>query len=100
MVDARHFVPYLSRTSDGQMRQEGTLPLFQAKAFLTEYFKNTQTVLALFRHYGFEAPTVSAIEKWFQRDSISGHFLPILLCIAELEQGEPVRVARFMSRAG
>jgi hypothetical protein len=79
---------------------KGLDQLFQAKDFLTEYFRNPQTVLAMFRHYGYEAPSASAVEKWFQRDSISGHFLPVLLCIAELEQGEPVRLARFMSRAG
>lgn len=79
------------------MRQRRKRSLFQARAFLTEYFRNPQTVLALFRHYGYEAPTTSAIEKWFQRDSISGHFLPILLCIAELEHGKPVRLARFIS---
>lgn len=73
--------------------------MFRARAFLTETFHNPQTVKALFRHYGFEGPSASAIEKWFQRDSISGQFLPILLCIAELEQGEPVRLARYLTRA-
>lgn len=73
---------------------------FDAKSFLTQEFGNAQSVLALFRFYGIGPVKSSTVEKWFQRGSIPGEHLPSMLCVLELERGEPVRLARFLKEAG
>jgi hypothetical protein len=69
--------------------------MFNALLFLRENFQTPQNVHAKFLAYEMEAPTLPAIEKWFQRGAIPGSCLPHLLCILELETGEPVRIAKY-----
>jgi len=43
---------------------------------------------------------VSTVEKWFQRKSVPGEWLAVLLCLLELERGEPVRLAKYLIGEG
>lgn len=72
---------------------------FDAKAFLTAEFVNAQGVRALMGFYGLGDVNISTIEKWFQRGNIPGAHLPLLLCIRELEKGDPVRLAQYLREA-
>jgi hypothetical protein len=70
--------------------------MFETLTFLKENFGSPQNVLALFSFYGFNAPKLSAVEKWFQRGSVPGSYLILLLCIVEMERGEPVRISHYL----
>ncbi|MBZ9706118.1 hypothetical protein LB543_05210 [Mesorhizobium sp. ESP7-2] len=72
--------------------------MFDTKAFLTEQFTNAQNVLVLFRAYGVECPSLSAVEKWFTRQSVPGEYWPVMLCILELERGEPFKLAQYFGK--
>ncbi|TXG96268.1 MAG: hypothetical protein E6R08_09865 [Nevskiaceae bacterium] len=70
--------------------------MFDTISFLKAYFPTPQNVLGLFRAYGVEQPSQAAVEKWYQRGSVSGTFFPMLLCLLELERGAPVSLAAFL----
>lgn len=72
--------------------------MFDGKIFLVENYhtpQHTQTVLG---QYGFSV-TLAAVEKWWQRESVPGSWLPVLIAIKEIENGQPVSVTRYL-RAG
>lgn len=73
--------------------------MFDARKFLEVEFSNAPNVRALLASYGVKVPGLSAVEKWFQRGRISGEYLPLLLCVIEIEKGEPVRLAQYMRGA-
>lgn len=73
--------------------------MFDGKRFLKENFLNPQKVLALFRAYNIGCPSLSAIEKWFQRGTIPGEWFPVLLAFLEMERGRPVGVTEYLMGA-
>lgn len=74
--------------------------MFDTRKFLIEQFTNAQNVLVLFTIYGVDCPSLSAIEKWFARRSIPGEYLPVLLCILELERGSPFSLTQYLEPKG
>lgn len=74
--------------------------MFDTRAFLIEQFSTPQNVLVLFTSYGVDCPSLSAIEKWFGRRSIPGEYVPILLCILELEHGKPFSLTQYYRARG
>lgn len=46
--------------------------------------------------YNLETPQLPAVYKWFQRGTIPSEWLPLLLCVIELDNGEPVRLATYL----
>jgi len=80
---------------DQEARKRRILIVFNTKAFLVEQFTNAQNVLVLFRAYGVTCPSLSAVEKWFTRQSVPGEYWPVMLCILEIERGEPIRLAHY-----
>jgi hypothetical protein len=74
--------------------------LFDALAFLTEQFSSPQNILVMFNAYGMRPPNLAAVEKWFQRRSVPSEYLPMLICILELEKGGPVGLARYVKVTG
>lgn len=73
--------------------------MFDARKFLEVEFSNAPNVRVLLASYGMKAPSLAAVEKWFQRGRISGEYLPLLLCVMEIEKGEPIRLAQYMRGA-
>lgn len=69
---------------------------FDTKRFLTEHAGTPHGVLALFSAYGIDPPGFDAVEKWFQRRSIPSAWFPIVLCLVELENGKPTRLAGYL----
>lgn len=74
--------------------------MFDSHSFLTRELVGPQSVLALFSAYRLRVPKVSTVEKWFQRKSVPGEWLAVLLCLLELERGEPVRLAKYLIGEG
>jgi hypothetical protein len=70
--------------------------VFDSHSFLTRELVGPPNVLALFSAYKLRIPKVSTVEKWFQRKSLPGEWLALILCILELERGEPVRLAKYL----
>lgn len=70
--------------------------MFDAKSFLTEQCGAPQNVLVLFASYGISGPNIWSVEKWFQRGSIAGQWLPVLLAVLELERGAPIGLAKYL----
>lgn len=66
--------------------------------FLQENFKNPPGLVAFCSAYGLHCK-LATIEKWFQRNSISSEWLPILLVLLELDRGQPVRLAKYMEKS-
>jgi hypothetical protein len=71
------------------------MTFFEARRFLTQHVGTAHDVPRLFSRYGLPGPLQGAAEKWYERDSISGLWLPRLLCLLELEQGAPVSLAPY-----
>lgn len=72
--------------------------MFDGKIFLSENYhtpQHTQTVLS---QYGFPVK-LAAVEKWWQRESVPGAWLAILIAIKEIECGRPISVTKYL-RAG
>lgn len=74
--------------------------MFDTKAFLDDHFKAPQEIVSLYRSYGLDAPEEQAVYKWFKRESVPSTQLPIVLCLIELEQGAPARLAKYIKRGG
>lgn len=70
--------------------------MFDGKKFLTQNFHTAQHVVTVIGAYGFSDLTVAAVEKWFQRGSVPGNWLAILIAIKEIETGSPISVAKYL----
>ena len=71
--------------------------MFDGRKFLDENFHTPHHALTILRQYGFEA-TLGAIEKWWQRESVPGAWLPLLIAIKEIETGSPVSITKYVRR--
>lgn len=71
--------------------------VFDGQRFLKENFLRPQNVLAMFRIYDVASPSLSAVEKWFQRGTIPGEHFPVLLALLEIERGGPVGVSGYLT---
>lgn len=71
--------------------------MFNAAKFLQDRFTTPDGVIGLFHAYGLEYPNREQVRKWFERSSIPSEWLPLLLTLLELDMGEPVRLAQYLS---
>ncbi len=74
--------------------------MFASDRFLKENFRDADAIIALLAAYSLKSPTQEAAKKWFQRGSIPSEWLPVLICVLELEQGKPVGLSRYLSVGG
>jgi hypothetical protein len=72
--------------------------MFDGKKFLIENFHTAQHAKTVLGQYGFSV-SLAAVEKWWQRESVPGTWLPVLIAIKEIETAKPVSVAKYL-RAG
>lgn len=67
--------------------------------FLTREFRDPGGVVAFLRAYrATEIPSEEAVKKWFQRGSVKGEWLALLLALLEIERGAPVSLAPYLLR--
>jgi hypothetical protein len=69
--------------------------MFNSDAFLKANFSDPDRLIALLTAYGIAPPSRMAVAKWFQRGTISGKWLPLLLMTLELERGEAVKLSKY-----
>jgi len=71
--------------------------VFDTQRFLNDQIGEPTKMEPLFRAYGMEAPRFEAVRKWYQRGSIPADWFVLILCVIELDKGEPVRLAPYVS---
>ena len=79
------------------MLRLGCHAVFHTKRFLVDNFATVQGLISFLRAYGVALPKFSAVEKWFQRESIPSDWLPVLLAYLELDQGKPVSLTPYLA---
>ena len=80
------------------MRQITGQIVFDGKKFLSENYHTPQHVKTVLGQYGLPV-SLAAAEKWWQRASVPGNWLAVLIAIKEIETGQPVSIAKYL-RAG
>jgi len=74
------------------------MPEFDFRRFLDDQFRTPAALQALIMAYGYDAPKLSTIQKWWSRESVPAAVFPVLLMVAELEQGERVELIAYVRR--
>lgn len=69
--------------------------MFDGKKFLSENYHTPQHVKTVLGQYGLPV-SLAAAEKWWQRASVPGNWLAVLIAIKEIETGHPVSIARYL----
>jgi hypothetical protein len=82
--------------SEFAVRHIGHHVVFNAHKFLVDKFGCSAYVLRVIAAYGFAVPGEEAVGKWFQRGRVPGEWLPLLLSVLELEEGQPVSLLPYM----
>ena len=72
--------------------------MFDFSKFLREHFQTPQGLLSFLAAYNAPQPSDHAVIKWFQRKQIPADWFAVLLAWLEVEHGEPVRLANFLSK--
>lgn len=71
--------------------------MFDHIRFLNEKFTNPDGVIGLLSLYRLGYPKRDTIRKWFERGGIPSDWLPLLIAVLELDSGEPVRLAPYLT---
>jgi len=87
---------FVVQESDYKMRHTVEMRL-NGIFFLTSEVGGVQSVLALFRSYGLEAPQEHAVQKWYQRGNIPGNWLALILGLLEIERGVAVSLIKYIT---
>jgi len=75
----------------GQTTYGGHEMRFSVKEFLTTEVGPSQNVHALFSSAGLNVE-IDTVRKWYERDSIPGDKLALLLLVLEIDRGRPVSI--------
>jgi hypothetical protein len=70
--------------------------MFNFKAFLLDKFGSSKGLTSFLTAYGAPVPEQWAADKWFQRGTVPGPWLPVLLAYLEIDNGEPVQLAKYL----
>lgn len=74
--------------------------MFNFGKFLRDKFRSHKEVVQLLRAYNAkQLPQEAAVMKWFQRETIPSEWFPVLLAYLEIEEGGPVRLAKYLKGA-
>lgn len=71
--------------------------MFDSHAFLKDHFGSPPGVRRMLKAYGLPVPSYAAAQKWFGRGVTPGAWLPVLVAVRELETGEPVTLAKYLT---
>lgn len=72
--------------------------MFDARRFLTVEIGTAHHVRVLFTSYGVKAPDIAAVLKWYSRQAIPGGWLALLICLLEIDGGEPVSLLPYLQK--
>lgn len=69
---------------------------FDTLSFLKDKFGTPTSLMSFLSAYKVDGVNIEAVTKWFQRRSVPGTWLPVLLAFMEIDSGEPVRLAPYL----
>lgn len=70
--------------------------MFDTKRFLEDQFVSADGLVGSFNAFRMDIPSRDTVRKWFERGSVPSDWLPLLICVRELETGEPVKLAKYL----
>ena len=74
--------------------------MFGVALLLRDHFGDTHGVAGMLNAYGLPAPPTDTIRKWFSRGSVSSEWLPVLVGCVELDSGQPISLAKYLTLGG
>jgi hypothetical protein len=74
--------------------------LFDAARFLEENFGTPDGIVCIASRFGVDVPSRDTIRKWFERGSISGEWLSVLIVLMETQTGSPVSLKAYLKIRG
>ena len=73
--------------------------MIDVKRFLRDHFKEPGGVVQFLKVYGADPlPNDEAVRKWFVRESLTGAWLGTLLAYLELDRGQPISLAPYLTK--
>ncbi len=70
--------------------------MFDTIRFLQDNFNAPAGVINLLGAYRLPAPPQDTVRKWFSRGNIPSEWLPVLVSVLELDNGQPVSLIRYL----
>jgi hypothetical protein len=71
--------------------------MFNTKKFLADTYGNADGVCGIFGAYRMDIPPRDTVRKWFERSSVPSDWFPVLVAVMELERGEPIGLANYLT---
>lgn len=71
--------------------------MFDATRFLTDHFDNVDGVLSLVAKHGRTPPKRQTVAKWFERGSVPGDWLAVLIVIANIDRVDGARLGDYIT---
>jgi hypothetical protein len=78
------------------MRGRRLQTVFNTKKFLQSHFNSASVVYNFLVAYSVSV-RLEAIQKWWQREKIPSEWFALILALLELDRGEPVRLAQYLT---
>lgn len=70
--------------------------MFNHSLFLSDHFGTPDDVVGALSAYRMQTPSRDRVRKWFERGGIPSTWLPLLLCVLELEHGRAPGLAKYI----
>lgn len=72
--------------------------MFDTQRFLEDHYKTPDGIVGTFNAYRLDIPPRDTVRKWFARGSIPSEWFPMLVAVRELDTGEPIRLAPYLTK--
>ena len=72
--------------------------MFATNRFLEDHYRDPDGVVGAFNAYSLDIPPRDTVRKWFARGSIPSEWFPMLVAVRELDTGEPIRLAPYLTK--
>lgn len=69
--------------------------MLDAKRFITDAFGGVRPLYETLQRVSDAAPSIDVVSKWYQRGSIPGDGLVLMLCVLEAREGKPVSLSNW-----
>lgn len=69
--------------------------MLDAKRFITDAFGGVRPLYETLQRVSDGAPSIDVVSKWYQRGSIPGDGLVLMLCVLEAREGTPVSLGKW-----
>ena len=69
---------------------------FNFKEFLTDKWATPEHLAQFLRTYDVEQPTIHALRKWYDRESVPAEWFAVLVALREMDMGRPLSLAPWL----